>query len=288
MDGGADSWRSALLVAAGVVILFKAWHGWRLGVVRQAISLGALAVATGCGVFAARPAGAILGAMISFPEQVLAAVGGLAIGIVVFAAISIVSAILFKKTSDQEITLVRVGFGLAGAALGAFYGLVLVAAIALGIRLLGAVAETKLAIEKNAHLAGGKPHAADPLATRVAAIKKSVEAGKVGAVLRHVDPLPDSTYSTLTKLATLISNSRSIARLIGSEEVRPVMNHPKVVALLSDPEVSKAIAQRRYFSLLSNPRLVAAADDPEVSARLRAIDLEKALDSALRKPAAEK
>ena len=75
---------------------------------------------------------------------------------------------------------------------------------------------------------------------------------------------------------------------MGSAEVRPVMDHPKVVALLSDPEVSNAIAQRRYFSLLRNPRLVAAADDPEVSARLRAIDFEKALDTALRKAATER
>ena len=102
-------------------------------------------------------------------------------------------------------------------------------------------------------------------------------------VLRVVDPLPETTYSTLTKLATLVSNSRSMERFVTYPGVRPVMQHPKVAALVNDPEVSKAIAEHRYLALLSNPRLVAAADDAEVSARLRAIDFEKALDFALRK-----
>ncbi len=104
----------------------------------------------------------------------------------------------------------------------------------------------------------------------------------MGPMLRRVDPLPGTTYSTLGKLGLLVANSRSIERLLGYPGVKPVMSHPKVVALLSDPEVSKAIAERRYLALLSNPRLVDAADDPEVSARLRAIDFEKALDYALR------
>ncbi len=277
-----------LWVAAGVVIVFKAWQGWRLGLVRQVISLGALAVGIGCGVLGGRAVGAMLSSVLTFPEQVLSAVGGLLLGFGVFAAISILSAILFKKTSDQGIALVRVGYGLSGAALGAFYGLLLVGAFALGLRLLGVVAETKLAIEKNAYLAGGKVRAPDPFAKRLATVKASIEAGMVGAVLRKVDPLPETTYSTLTKLAALVSDSRSIGRFLGTEGVRPVMDHPKVVALLSDPEVSKAIAQRRYLALLSNPRVVAAADDPDISKRLRSIDYEKALDAALRKPPGER
>ena len=272
-----------LLIGAALIVLFKAWQGWRLGLVRQIVGLGALALATGCGYFGAGAVGALLSPMVPFPERVLAVAGGIVLGGAVYLAITIVSAILFKKTSDQGVTLVRIGYGLSGAAIGAVYGLVLVGAFALGLRLLGSVAETKLGIEKNAHFGGGKPAKRDPLATQLAALKRAVESGPGGVVLRVVDPLPETTYSTLTKLATLVSNSRSMERFVTYPGVRPVMQHPKVAALVNDPEVSKAIAEHRYLALLSNPRLVAAADDAEVSARLRAIDFEKALDFALRK-----
>lgn len=284
MEEVSDSWRSALLVAAAMVVLLKAWQGWRLGLVRQVVGLVALAVAAGCGYFGSGAVGALLSPLLPFPEQVLGAVGGIVFGCVVYLAITIVSAILFKKTSDQSVTLVRVGYGLSGAAIGAVYGLVLVGAFALGLRLLGSVAETKLAIETNAHFGGGKSAKKDPLARQLAAIKEAVEAGPGGAVLRALDPVPESTYSTLTKLATLVSNAQSMERFVNYPGVRPVMQHPKVAALVNDPEVSKAIAEHRYLALLSNPRLVAAADDAEVGARLRAIDFDKALDYALRKP----
>jgi hypothetical protein len=260
--------------------LFKAWQGWRLGVVRQIVGLGALVVAAGCGFLGSDAAGAILSPLLPFPERVVAAVGGVLLGFAVYLAITIVSAILFKKTGDQKVTLVRVGYGLAGAAIGAIYGLVLVGAFALGLKLLGAVAETKLAIEKNPQFKGSKPKT-DALAGRLAEIKQAVEDSPAGAILRAVDPLPAATYSTLTKLATLVSNPRSMERFVHYPGVRPVMEHPKVVALLGDPEVTKAITERRYLALLSNPKLVAAADDPEVAARLRAIEFEKALDYAL-------
>lgn len=275
---------NVLVIAAGVIVLLKAWQGWRLGLVRQVVGLGALAVAAGCGYFGASAAGGLLSALLPFPERVLAAVGGLVLGVVVYLGITIVSAVLFKKTSDQSVTLVRVGYGLAGAAIGAVYGLVLVGAFALGLRMLGTVAETKLAIEKNSRFSGSKPSRKDPLANRLAAIRRAVEEGPGGPVLRAIDPVSEGTYSTLTKLATLVSDPRSIERFVHYPGVRPVMEHPKVVALVGDPEVNRAIADRRYLALLSNPRLVAAADDPEVSERLRSIDFEKALDYALRKP----
>lgn len=288
MESGTDSWRPILLVAAAAIVLLKAWQGWRLGLVRQIVGLAALAAGTACGYLGANTMGALLSPILPFPERVLAVAGSVALGCVVYLAITIVSAILFKKTSDQGVTLVRVGFGLMGAAIGAVYGLVLVGALALGLRLLGSVAETKLGIEKNAHFGGGKPAKTDPLANQLAAMKQAVETGPGGAVLRAVDPLPESTYATITKLATLASNSRSIERFINYPGVRPVMAHPKVAALVNDPELLKAISEHRYLALLSNPRLVAAADDVEVNARLRAIDFEQALNYALHKPDAAK
>ena len=281
MDQSADSWQYILPVAAVLIIVFKIWQGWRLGLVRQLVSIAALIVASGVGILGARGAGALLRPVLPFPEQVLAPIGGLLLGFVVWAVITMAGAILFKRTSQQGITLVRVGYELAGAALGALHGVVLVWMLALGLRLLGSVAETTLALEKNPRLAGRQAVSANASAVRLAALKRSLDQGVAGRALRSIDPLPQTTYSTLGKLTRLVANSKSIERFLAYPGVRPVMNHPKVVALLSDPEVGKALSERRYFALLSNPRLVAAADDPDVSARLHAIDFEKALDFAL-------
>jgi hypothetical protein len=256
--------------------------------VRQLVSLAALPVAAGIGIAGARPAGAVLHGLLPFPEQALVPIGGLLLGLLALAAISITGAILFKKTGDQGVAVVRIGYGAAGALLGAIYGVILVCAFGLGLRLLGSIAETTLALEKNPHLNARRPAAASALATRLAGMRRGVEQSPAGPVLRWVDPIPEATYATLGKLTRLLANSKSIQRFLGYPGVRPVMDHPKIVALLSDPEVNKSIAERRYFALLSNPKLVAAADDPEVAAKLRAIDFEKALDFALRKPEAAK
>ncbi len=272
----------ALFAIAALVVLLKAWQGWRLGIVRQLASLGALALASICGLLAAPAMGVILRPFLPLPEKALAPLGGLLLGLVLYVAIGIVCAILFKKTGDQKVTLVRVGYGLAGAVVGAVYGVMLVWAFAVGLRLLGVVAETKLAVEKNPHFGGQRPTRVGSLASRLAELKKALEAGTVGSMLHAVDPLPETTYATFSKMATVASNAKAMERMIAYPGVKPVMDHPKVVALLSDPEVNKAITERRYLSLLSNAHLVAAADDPEVAARLREIDFQKALDYALR------
>lgn len=272
------------LIAAALIILLKMWQGWRLGLVRQLVSMAALLVSAGVGTLGASAAATVLHAVLPFPERALVPIGGLLLGLAVFAGITVTGAILFKKTGDQGVTLVRVGYGIAGAALGAVYGVILVCAFGMGLRLLGSVAETTLALEKNPQLTGRRPPAAGAFASGLIALRRDVEQSPAGRLLRWVDPIPETTYSTLAKLSALVATPKAIERFLNEPGVRPVMRHPKVAALLSDPEVPRAISERRYFALLSNPKLVAAADDPEVLARVRAIDLGQALDHALRRP----
>lgn len=269
-----------LLIAAAVLILLKMWQGWRLGVVRQLVNMGAAVVAGGFAVLGASAAGAFLKPFLSFPAQLLVVVGGLVLGVLIFGFITIVGALLFKKTGDQSVTVVRVGFGITGAALGAVYGVMMVIAFAMGLRLFGTLAEAKLAIEKNPR-PGAARVAPDPRAVKLVELKKELETGPIGSVLRHVDPLPETTYATLTKMATLTGNQKGMQRFMNYPGVRSVMDNPKVAAVFSDPEIQRAIHERRFMALLSNPRLVAAADDPDVTSRLKALEFEKALDYAL-------
>jgi hypothetical protein len=270
-------------IAAVLVVLLKAWQGWRLGVVRQLVNIAALLVAVGFGWLVARFAGTLLGGVLPLPARALGPVGGLLAGLVVYGALVLTGAVLFKRTKDQSVALVRVFYGLAGAGLGALYGLALVVALGTGLHLLGAVEEARLAIDRSPHLAAARTPRRDALAERLAAFRHGADDGPLGAIFRRIDPVPDSAYSFLGRISQLMADSRSIERFLGSPELRPVVEHPKVTALFRDPELNRMILERRYFSILSNPAVIAAADDPEVMRRLRAVPWDRAFDHALRK-----
>ena len=65
---------------------------------------------------------------------------------------------------------------------------------------------------------------------------------------------------------------------LGAKELT---EHPRIVALQRDPDVTREIEGRDYFALLRNERIVSAANDPELHALVRQFELEKALDYAL-------
>ncbi len=59
--------------------------------------------------------------------------------------------------------------------------------------------------------------------------------------------------------------------------------HPKIVALRNDPEITQLIAQGRILELLHHPRVLEAANDPTVVERVKQFDLKKALEFAAKK-----
>ena len=82
----------------------------------------------------------------------------------------------------------------------------------------------------------------------------------------------------------MVSSDESVARFLSYPGVQPLAEHPKIVALQSDPQVSREVLERDYLALLRNERIVAAANDPEVAVLLRQFEFQKALDYAIRKP----
>jgi len=271
-----------LLIAAGIFVLFKAWDGWRVGVVRQIVGVLAAVAGGVAGGLTGGIAGTLLGQILPYPERALAPIGGLLVGLVVYLSLALLGALLFKRTKDQGVLPIRWLYGLGGAAIGAVYGVFLVAVFAVGLRLVGTLAETKLAVEMTPHLAAVRAPAQEGLAHALAALKRSAEGSPLGAIIARMDPVPDRVYARFTKLAKLVGNSRAIERLLGSPELRPVVEHPKVLAIFREPGLHQLLIERRYAELLAHPRIVAAADDPEVAERLRAVDWDKALDHALR------
>src|SRR5215213_2903675 len=118
---GIDSYQAGFFIGAGLFVLFTAWRGWRLGFMRQFMSILALAGAYIIGYFGGGTLGAILHKFIDYPERALAVVGAVGLGFVVYCCIALVGAILFKKTSQQSVSLVRLGYGASGAVCGALY-----------------------------------------------------------------------------------------------------------------------------------------------------------------------
>ncbi|HET6408268.1 MAG TPA: hypothetical protein VFG14_10345, partial [Chthoniobacteraceae bacterium] len=89
-------------------------------------------------------------------------------------------------------------------------------------------------------------------------------------------------YQTLGKVGEMSANPDSMSRFAENPSVQALSIHPKIVALQNDPDIAKAAEAQDFFSLLRNPKLVEAANDPEVIRLIGTLDLDKALDFALK------
>ena len=267
---------SLLFAGAVLLVLLMGWRGWRLGIVRQTLSILALALAYVCGVLfggflvpVLRPAG--------FPDRVLSILGGVIVGMIVYFAGGLIGAVLFKRTSQQSVGLIRFGFGISGALLGAAFGVFLVFVSMIGIRLLGTLAEAE----------GNRPaHAGsrNPMSTRLAGLKRSLADSPASAILDKVDPVPGAVYETLGKVGEVTASPERIERFVSDKAVQRVAAHPKIAALQEDPEVARAVREGDFISLLRHPKVIEAANDSEVTKLLGEFDFQKALDHSLRQP----
>lgn len=118
-----------LFAVAALIVALKTWHGWRLGVVRQAIGLIALVGGVVAAIVGGPVAEPFLDLSLPVPEEARSPLAGLALGVVVYLGVTLFSAVLFKKTEHQTVGVVRLGYGMLGAVLGAVSGVVIAAAL---------------------------------------------------------------------------------------------------------------------------------------------------------------
>ena len=255
MADDAPSSQSIFLIVASLLVAYQAWRGWRRGVVRQIASVVAIVVAYVAAIFGGRLLVPWLRPL-ALPDPLLAAIGGALCGVVTFAFVTLASALLFKKTSQQTVAMVRLGYGAFGALIGALFGVFLVWIAVLGIRVLGSFAEADVAVS-GAHRRNGdsrfraETRSAHPPASgvrQIAEMKRLLEQGTTGAVVDQVDPIPDRLYSILGKLGQMFSDEQSMERFITHPGVRPLAQHPKIVALQDDPTIARDVLSRNYLS----------------------------------------
>jgi hypothetical protein len=59
-----------------------------------------------------------------------------------------------------------------------------------------------------------------------------------------------------------------------------LLDHPKILALRADPEITRMLQEGRLWALLQDDRLIEAANDPDLARQLKRFDLRAALDHA--------
>jgi hypothetical protein len=232
------------------------------------------------------------------PDVIISILAGAVLALVVYAIINSLGTILFSRTNQHSSILVRLLYGLGGGVVGLFFGAFLVWLTVVGVRSLGSVADAQVREQAAASATGTEPraiHAVDvrrrllsesneetpSLMTSLARLKNSLEMGVIGDVVRKADVIPSKTYDALGKIGQVASSPQSAERFLSFPGARELSDHPKIVALRNDPEISEMIAQGRYVELLRNEKITDAANDAQLVELSKKFDLNGALDYAL-------
>ena len=296
---GSPLWQLVFVSFAVVLILFEVLRGWRRGVARQLARLGALIAAYFAAFFCGRLIVPLLRPFATMPDIALSVLAGVVLAVVVYGIINALGTIFFRRTDQHDSMLVRLLCGAGGAALGIFFGTFFVWVLVVGIRSIGAVADSEARIVSTATSAT-EPQAIHVVDERrklfgesseervsavptLARLKNSLEMGVIGDIVKRADPLPRVVYDRLGKLGRVASNPQSAERFLSFSGAHELSEHPKIMALRNDPEISEMLRDGRYLDLLQNDKLIDAANDPDLRALLKKFDLNAALDYALQK-----
>ncbi|MFN2476743.1 MAG: hypothetical protein ABR526_10445 [Chthoniobacterales bacterium] len=294
---GSPLWQTIFVSFAVVLVLFEIARGWRLGLPRQLVRVAAVIAAYSTALLGGRLLLPLLRPLLKVPDFVISTIGGAILALVVYSVISTLGRILFKRTGQQESGIVRWIYGAAGAFVGLFFGAFLLWLLVVGIRSLGSIAEAQVnsgvpgnlpRFAERAGRAGAPAHRTvtavpdeNSLVMSLARLKKSIELGSVGDVVKQTDVLPAGIYDTLGKTGEVFSKPQNAERFLSYPGVRELADHPKILALRADPEIMRMISEGRLLELLQDDRLIEAANDPALAAQLKRLDFKGALDHSL-------
>jgi len=284
MIAGMDKWQFLFFLCAALVVLFQVVSGWRRGLVRQMFNILGIVMSYFVGVLCGKFAVPVLRPM-GYPDFVTNFIAGALLALITMVVVSSIGALLFKKTSQQSVGLVRFFYGVSGAVLGGGVGLFMIWVALIGTRLLGTVAESEMHPAR--HSADGKRAWSSPtkeptaVVRGLAEMKHSLDQSAAAPLVEKVDPIPVNVYSILGKVVRMASDSDAVDRFVQYPGAKPLEENPTMVALGKDPEIVAAIRTGNYFSLLKNKSIAEAVNDPKVAALVKNFELEKALDYAL-------
>jgi len=266
-----------------MLLAWEMWRGWRAGVVRSAISLLAIILSALVGLAAGKLASLPFGGVGEMPGLIVGALVGGGLGLFVFFLVWFLGAVLFKRTEHQSSGIFRFFWGAGGAAIGLVIGLFIVWSSISIVRALGALGQARVETvakqEKN-QTTQHPPKIASGLAT----LKDSLELGPAGKFVQAVDPIPPDFYELIEQMGRLSGDQETMLRFIQYPGIQEIMQSPRMVELINDPEVIRAAEKRDILSLMANKSLLAAVQDPAMAEKLQKIDLRAAMKFALESP----
>ena len=296
---GSPVWQAVFISFGLVIILFEIVRGWRLGLLCQLMRLVGLVVAYAAAFFGGRLLVPITRPFFKMPDFVLSALAGALLAFVAYAVVSSMGTILFKRTGEQDSKILQLIFGFAGAIVGLFFGFFTLWLIVVSVRVIGAVADAHVrsssptvhgapdpishAVEVRRRFLGDGTDQSAAFAASLARLKNSLELGALGNAVKQTDPISQKTYDTLTKAAAVFLSPQRAWRFLSFPGARELSEHPKIVALRDDPEISEMVSQKRFLDLLQDQRIIDTANDPALAKLVKKFDLQGALDYAVHK-----
>jgi hypothetical protein len=293
---GSPLWQTVFISFAVLLLLFQVARGWHLGLPRQIVRLIALVAAYSSALFGGRMLLPLLRPLVKVPDFVISAIGGVLLAMIVYSLINTVGTILFKRTGQQQVGIVRLVYGITGACLGLLFGLFFIWLLITGVRSIGAIAEAQINAGAPAEIApfgerrGGAPNRPRRVVTNVpdensmamsfARLKKSIEMGGVGEVVKQTDVLPGGVYETLGKAGEVFAKPERAGRFLSYPGIAELADNPKILALRADPEIQQMLQEGRLWALLQDERLIEAANDPELARQIKRLDFKAALEYA--------
>jgi hypothetical protein len=270
---GSEYWRNVFLAVAAGWIFLSFLRGWAQGVLRQLLApfafLGASAL-----VALIAPAASGYIQLGTLPASVSALLLAVASWLFAYNLLVLVGRIVFKRTRDQDFPIVRLIFGVGGAAVAVVYALLQIWAVIIGIRILGRIAEDQIVVQSSRNAASSG------LVVGLARLKNSLGLGPGKAVLDQIDPVPQAVYDRLDQCSRLLGNPRAIGRLLESPAFRGIWENPRIRTLQADPEILEAVRRGDFLSLLSNPKVIALWTDPSIRALWSSNEIQAANDYA--------
>lgn len=264
-DLASPFWQNAILYGAALFLLWEIFGGWRRGVIRAGLHFGAFVASGFLGLLAGQGVASLIGILMPGISFLAGLVVGSIVALLVLGICLFLSAVLFKRTSQQPPGLVRWLFGAGGAIFGLLTGLFILWSGITLIRAAGAIAQS----------------APSGFSKNLVDLKRSLEKGPLGGLVESIDILPTETYDRIVRLGELSKNPDAMMRFLDDPEVQKIMVHPRVQALLDDPQVLQAAESKNFTVLMQSRTILNAATDPSLQKLVAELDLEKALDRAI-------
>jgi hypothetical protein len=271
---GSEYWRNVFLALAAGWIFLSFLRGWAQGILRQLLAPLAFLGATAVVVLIAPAGSGYIQLSTQLPASVAALLLAVALWLFAYNILVFVGRIVFKRTRDQDFAIIRLAFGVGGAAVAVVYALLQIWVVVIGIRILGRIAEDQLAVQSS------RNSASSGLVVGLARLKNSLELGPGKGVLDQIDPIPPAFYLRMDQCSQLLGNPRAIGRLLESPALRSIWENPRIRALQADPEILEAVRRGDVLSLLCNPKVIALWTDPGIRAFWMGNEIQAACDYA--------